>query len=191
MRVYLRAITCILAISSCALAQGESQPLSKQIEQHLVSITAYGETGSILQQGIGLLVSDEGDVIAHRSLIEGANQVQVKTSVGKVYPLSKLITKDIQSEMVYFSVGMPKGIASGTKVSNLIPKVDDQVFIAALNDEFKPTVTVGVVKSRKHFAIWENLEVTSQRLWPLTMPLGGPLMSTVRLLTSLDKRRRS
>jgi len=145
-----------LAITLSAIGRDSLRAPAEQVPQGIVSLTAYDQASRVLRRGIGLLVSESGDVLAPADLIDGTSRVEVSVK-GKQYPLTGLIAKDAGSAMVLFTAALPNEAARPATVARSVPSVGDKVQAIALNEQFEPSTITATVKTRNRVAAWENL----------------------------------
>jgi TonB family protein len=151
----------ILGISSCTLAQSQQQLLTSRVKPYIVSITAYDNAGGVMKRGFGIFVSDEGDVVADRNIIEGATRVEIRTADGQTFRLSRLIAREPDAQMVLFQARVPSGIANAVKVARTEPGLGEQVGVVIANEQHDPSITIGSTTRRKEFKRWDNLEISA------------------------------
>ncbi|MCI0489087.1 MAG: TonB family protein [Blastocatellia bacterium] len=159
MRFICKGIFCILLVSSCVTAQSDGRSLFERVQPSVVTVISYDETGKVIRQGIGLIVSKEGDCIVHKLLVEGVSRAEVRTSEGQTYAVIKVVARDSLSDMALVSVAMPKEAASPAKVSKAVPKAGDTVAVAILDESSRQRLIEGTVSNIKRYAVWENVEV--------------------------------
>jgi len=158
MEMHLRAMAFVLAFTFAAFGSDNQEPAGQQVPSCIVSVAAYDKAGKVLHRGVGLFVSESGDVVALADLVEGANRVEI-TAQGKQYPLTRLIAKDAGSGMVLFSVAFTSQAARPARVGRSVPSLGDKVQAVALNDRFEPSIISGTVKTRDQVAKWESLGI--------------------------------
>src|SRR5262249_13902047 len=124
MRIYVRAVVCILVLPIGGLARGQQESPVHRLPRCVVGVTAYDQAGGVLRRGVGLVISEWGDIIAPGDVIDGASRVEI-TIGGKSYALSRLIAKYDESGLVLFYVPMPNGAARPVKTARIVPNVGE------------------------------------------------------------------
>src|SRR5574337_483176 len=73
-----------LTSSTSVYAQDDISVLAKQIQQSMVDVLAYDKNGALINQGNGVFVNGDGDVITNIHVLQGAATARVKTAYGKM-----------------------------------------------------------------------------------------------------------
>ena len=102
------ALLLCLALSLPATAQDNLPDIVKKIEPSVVVILTYDNKGQAVSQGSGFFISKSGDIITNRHVLAGAYRAEVKTSSGKVYPITGIAAEDKEGDIVRASVKIPE-----------------------------------------------------------------------------------
>jgi len=137
---------CIAAISS-SLAQESLPALVKKIEPSVVVILTYDEEGEVLGQGSGFFVSNKGDVITNRHVLQGASRSDVKTAKGKVYPIKRVLAEDKEGDLIRVSVDIPPNVVYPLSVSTSLSEAGERVIVIGSPLGLEKTVSDGIVSA--------------------------------------------
>ncbi len=78
--------------------------LIKRIKPSVVIVFAYDNKGEFLQLGSGFFINQNGDIITNYHVLQEASSAEIKTSDGKTYPITYIIAKDEQNDIIRLSV---------------------------------------------------------------------------------------
>ena len=159
MRTICKGIFLILLVSFCVRAQSGGQSLPDKIRPSIVTVISYDGDGKVIRQGTGLIVSEEGDCLAHKLLVEDVSRAEVRTYDGQTYAVVKLISRDGLSGMVLFSAAIPKDAAVPAKVGKAAPKPGEAVSVAVLDEASGQRLIESTVSRSKSYRVWENIEI--------------------------------
>ena len=118
-----------IPVYGSALAQENQPAINKKVSPSVVSIIAYTPDGKPLAQGSGFFINQQGDVIANRHVLEGADRAEIKTASGKVYPLEAILADDEEGDLIRFSVKIPAQEAIPLSLSKSVPEVGEKVIV--------------------------------------------------------------
>ncbi len=130
-----------------ALAQEKLPEIVKKIEPSTVIIMTYDKEGKIIGQGSGFFISKNGDVITNRHVLTGAHSAEVKTTNGKVYPITLIIAEDKEADIIRASVNLPVKSVYPLSVSSSIPEVGERVAVIGSPLGLERTVSDGIVSA--------------------------------------------
>jgi len=97
--------------------------LIKKMEPSIVVIVTYGRNGSMLGQGSGFFVDQEGDVVTNFHVLQGASRAVVKTADGKEHAVQNVLAEDKEGDLVRVSVEISKEAVRPLPVSAELPEV--------------------------------------------------------------------
>lgn len=141
-------------VFSSSLAQENLRAIIKKIEPTVVLIITYDNTGKPLGQGSGFFISDNGDVITNRHVLEGANRAELKIADGKVFNIKKILGEDEDSDLIRVSTDVPKKFVNTLSISGSLPETGEQVVVIGNPLGFERTVSDGIVSAIRESLLW-------------------------------------
>ena len=149
-------------VPSPSLAQDNLPSIIKRIEPSVVVILTYDKEGKALGQGSGFFISQDGDVITNRHVIQGANRAEVKTSGGKVYPVKKVVAEDEEGDLVRVSTDVPEKAVKPLPISVSTPEVGEKIIVIGSPLGLERTVSDGIVSAvREIEAFGKIMQITA------------------------------
>jgi Tfp pilus assembly protein PilF len=133
--------------SLSALAQEKLPEIVKKIEPSTVVILTYDKDGKIIGQGSGFFISEEGDIITNRHVLAGAHRAEVKTTNGKVYPITLIVAEDKEADIIKASVNIHLEPVLPLAISSSIPEVGERVAVIGSPLGLERTVSDGIVSA--------------------------------------------
>lgn len=106
MRIRARCLTHPMGLLFCfafscsALARERLPEIVKRIAPSTVSIVTYHGDGEGIGQGSGSFVSQKGDIITNRQVLEDCSGAGVKFPEGKVYTITGVVAENKQGDIV-------------------------------------------------------------------------------------------
>ena len=134
-------------VISPSLAQEKLPEIVKRVQPSVVVILTYDEEGKILGQGSGVFISQNGDVITNRHVLQGANRAEIKTAEGKIYPITKIVAEDKEGDLVRASVNILQELVHPIRLSHSIPEVGERVIVIGSPLGLEQTVSDGIVSA--------------------------------------------
>ncbi len=123
-------IIFLLFLSSTSLrAQDRLPAFVKQMEPSLVVVSAYDQKGNSINHGKGLFISEKGDVITNRKVLEGADHADVRTSDGMLYPVRSVLAEDREVNLIRIWVEIPSGTAHPVLISPSLPQLGERIAV--------------------------------------------------------------
>ncbi len=141
----------------------ESLPnLIKKIKPSVVIVFAYDNKGEFLQLGNGFFISQNGDIITNYHVLQEASSAEIKTSDGKTYPITYIIAKDEQNDIIRLSVDIPSKYVLPLYLSETIPEIGERIIVYGNPLELENTVSDGIVSSvREIFNYGKIIQITA------------------------------
>jgi hypothetical protein len=141
----------------------ESLPsLIKKIKPSVVIVFTYDGNGNPLSQGSGFFISQNGDIITNYHVLRGANSAEVKTSDGRVHPITYIIAKDEQNDIVRLSVDISSKYVHPLSLSENIPEIGEKIIVYGSPLGLENTVSDGIVSSvREIFDYGKIIQITA------------------------------
>jgi len=119
----------------------------KRIKPSVVIIFAYNDKGEFLKLGSGFFISQSGDIITNYHVLQGASSAEVKTSNGKTYPITYIIAKDEQNDIIRLSVDIPSQYVYPLSLSTTIPEVGEGIIVYDSPLGLEKTVSDGIISA--------------------------------------------
>jgi S1-C subfamily serine protease len=106
----------------------ESLPsIIKRIEPSTVIIFTYDNNGNFLRLGSGFFVGQNANIVTNYHILQGASYAEVKTSYGKINPITNIVAKDEQSDLIIFSIDIPSQYVHLLSLSTSLPEVGERI----------------------------------------------------------------
>ena len=126
----------------------ESLPsIIKRIEPSIVVVFAYDDKGEFLKLGSGFFITQRGDIITNYHVLQGASSAEIKTSDGKTYPITYIVAKDEQSDIIRLSVDIPSQYVYPLSLSTTIPEVGERIIVYGSPLGLEKTVSDGIISA--------------------------------------------
>jgi len=149
-------LACIAVVSS-SLAQENLTALIKEVSPSVVLVITYDEEGEELSGGSGFFISEDGDVITNRHVIQGAYYAEVKTSDEKVYDVKEVLAEDKEGDLVRLSVDIPRDAVHVLGISDSLPEVGERVIVVGNPLGLEQTVSDGIVSAVREIPAFGNI----------------------------------
>jgi len=154
------------ALPSTATQKEESTEnlpsLIKRIESSTVIVFTYNEKGDFLKLGSGFFINQNGDVITNYHVIEGSSYAEVKTSDGKIYPITYIVAENEQSDIIRLSVDIPSRYIYPLSLNTTIPEVGERIIVYGSPLGLEKTVSDGIVSAvREIFDYGKIIQITA------------------------------
>ena len=146
---FTAGVTPIFLLMFVALlfAQERLSSIVKQVQPSVVTITTYDESGSAAARGSGFFVTETGDVITNRHVLEGFSRAEIKTADGASYSITGVVADDPAADLVQVSVNIPKNIPKPLSVAKLPAEVGDRVLVIGSPLGLEQTASDGIVSA--------------------------------------------
>jgi S1-C subfamily serine protease len=83
------------------------QDITKEFDKSIVTVFTYDARGITLDRAYGFFISKDGDVITNRHIFLNSDRAEIKTSQGKIYPVTGIVAEDTKINIVRIST-MPQ-----------------------------------------------------------------------------------
>jgi tetratricopeptide (TPR) repeat protein len=130
-----------------SLAQENLSAIAKRIEPSVVVVLAYNKEGQAINQGRGFFASQNGDLIAHRGILEVADHAEVRTSDGMLYPIRKVLAEDREVNLIRVWVEISSGKAHPLPLSPSLPRLGERIAVIGSPLGQEKTVSYGMVSA--------------------------------------------
>lgn len=136
--------------------------LIKRIKPSVVIVFTYDNKGEFLKLGSGFFISQNGDIITNYHVLQGANSAEIKTSDGKTYPLTYIIAKDEQNDIIRLSADIPSRYVLPLSLSETIPEIGEKIIVYGSPLGLENTVSDGIVSSvREIYGYGKIVQITA------------------------------
>jgi tetratricopeptide (TPR) repeat protein len=130
-----------------SLGQENLPAIIKRIQPSIVSIVILNKEGKMAGQGSGFFINPDGDIITNRHVLEGASRADVITSEGKVYTIQKVVSEDVEGDLILVSLDLKGDKAQPLIVSSKIPEVGERIIAIGTPLGLEKTVSDGIVSA--------------------------------------------
>jgi len=152
----MMVLACIAVVSS-SLAQENLTALIKKVSPSVVLVITYDEEGEELSGGSGFFISEAGDVITNRHVIQGAYHAEVKTADEKVYDVKEILAEDKECDLIRLSVDIPRDAVHVLGISDSLPEVGERVIVVGNPLGLEQTVSDGIVSAVREIPAFGNI----------------------------------
>jgi len=152
----MMVLACIAVVSS-SLAQENLTALIKKVSPSVVLVITYDEEGEELSGGSGFFISEAGDVITNRHVIQGAYHAEVKTADEKVYDVKEILAEDKEGDLIRLSVDIPRDAVHVLGISDSLPEVGERVIVVGNPLGLEQTVSDGIVSAVREIPAFGNI----------------------------------
>jgi tetratricopeptide (TPR) repeat protein len=146
-RPFLAALLFFVLAISPVMGQEGLPALIKKMEPSIVVVVTYGRDGSMLGQGSGFFVDQEGDVVTNSHVLQGASRAVVRTADGKEYAVQRVLAEDKEGDLVRVSVEISKEAVRSLPVRAELPEVGERIIIIGTPLGLDQTVSDGIVSA--------------------------------------------
>jgi Tfp pilus assembly protein PilF len=143
--------------SSLSFAQEKLPDIVKKTAPSIVLIFTYDSEGEPLAQGSGFFISENGNVVTNRHVLEDSNRAEIKTAKGETYSITKILAEDKEGDIVLVSVEIPPKIAHPLQVSSSIPEVGERILVIGNPLGLEQTVSDGIVSAVRDIPAFGNI----------------------------------
>jgi len=158
------------------MAQESLPSIIKKIQPSTVLIVTYDSKGDPLAQGSGFIISQNGEIITNRHVIEDAYKADVKTSDGKIYKVADILSVDSEGDIVRLSLnGVKSKIFSPLTLSNSVPQVGEKILVIGNPLGLEQTVSDGIVSAVRDIPAFGNIIQITAPISPGSS--GGPVIN--------------
>jgi len=161
---------CFILSTILCRAQEDWSAIVGQIGPSTITVLGYDKEGRATNMAGGVFVSKNGDVITNRSVLMGADRVEVRTIDGMLYSVKKVLGEDKVANLVRIGVEIPQGKVSPLLLSASAPQLGERIaLIDSLARPEKPS-SYGTVSALEEIpTIGRIIRVTS----PISSSLNG------------------
>lgn len=132
---------------SPSVAADNLEEIAQKALPSTVLILATDSATNAQRQASGFFVSDDGDVITNYHVIDGASKAVIQTTDGKIYPVKKVVAKDIKSDLARVTVQIGANPVKPLKISKRLPRKGERVVVIGNPAGQRKVVSSGVISS--------------------------------------------
>lgn len=161
----------ITHLALIATAEDNLPALIKKIQPAVITVIAYDEKGQPLSQGSGFIISNKGDLITNRHVIEGAYSAEIKIRDGKTdaakegriraldeilkdkagddktYVVKGLVAEDREGDIVQLVADIPEKAVQELKVTSAVPEAGERIAVIGSPLGLEQSVSDGIVSA--------------------------------------------
>lgn len=145
---FVFGIIFVLVLAGASSLNAEEEnigELVQKISPSVFSLVAYDENGKIISQGSGFFITDQGEAITNRHVLEGATWAEIKIAGGKTYPVDLVLAEDAAADLVRFSVNIPAKKVPPLSITPAVPGAGEKVTVIGSPLGLEQAVTEGTV----------------------------------------------
>jgi Flp pilus assembly protein TadD len=105
------------------------QDITKEFDKSIVTVLTYDARGITLDRAYGFFVSKDGDVITNRHIFLNSDRAEIKTSQGKIYPVTGIVAEDTKINIVRISTNAPTEEIKPLPLNRKTPKIGESVAV--------------------------------------------------------------
>ena len=118
-----------------------------QVRPAVVQVICYDREGQALTYGTGFFTGKEGHLVTCREALLGAASAVVKTSTGKICPITSVMAADEDANLIWVMVDLGKETVPFLQISSTLPGVGEQVAAIGISDRGEPVISEGTVSA--------------------------------------------
>lgn len=130
-------------------AQESLSELVKSVLPSVVSIITYNEADKALSQGSGFFITQEGEVITNRHVLEGASRADIVMSNGSSYAITNVVAEDKDGDLVRVGADLKGRKALSLIISASTPEKGERVMVIGSPMGLEMTVSDGIVSATR------------------------------------------
>jgi len=117
----------------------------------VVQVTGYDGEGKLMKTGNGVLISPEGHLLTHRSVVLGPSKLLIRTGANQDYPVKAVLADDKTTDLVKLLVDPPGAPWPFLTMAATAPNLGSRVLVAGYGKKMESTVHEGMVSSVREF----------------------------------------
>jgi tetratricopeptide (TPR) repeat protein len=155
----------------------ELSSLVGHAQKAVVTVAATDLDGEGLRIGSGFFIQSDGILVTNNHVLDGAFKAQIKTADGEKYPITTVIARNPQVDLMKVRVAIPAEKVVPVQLADDAhsPAIADRVVVIGSPMGFEQTVSEGIISAvRQHPA--------GGQVYQLTAPIsqgssGGPVLN--------------
>jgi tetratricopeptide (TPR) repeat protein len=158
-----------------AWAQEHLATLIRRVKPSVVTVIAYDARGELLQQGSGFFITEDGQLVTNRHVLQESLRAEVKTWDGKVYEISSVLAEDQASDLLLARIHQPEGHMPALPITRILPEVGERIVVVGSPLGLEQTVSDGIVSAVRDLT---ELGTIMQMTAPISPgSSGGPVVN--------------
>jgi tetratricopeptide (TPR) repeat protein len=141
------AYLALLMCAGQAWGQQELSALIKRIQPAVITVIAYDAQGQVLQQGSGFFITEQGQFVTNRHVLQGAVRAHVKTGDGTLYDINAVLAEDEAGDLLQGRIARPKGRMPWLPITRALPEAGERIVVVGSPLGLDQTVTDGIVSA--------------------------------------------
>jgi len=141
--------------------RGDLPRLVKRVQPAVVTVMAYNAAGEMVFQGSGFFITPEGRFLTNYHVLAQAARAEVKTALGRCYPVAGVVAADRDWDLVAAEIDCPLEAASSLEISGAVPEVGERVAVVGSPLGLEHTLSVGVVSAVRRVAGGGYLQISA------------------------------
>ena len=113
--------------------------LLKKIQPAVVTVITYDKNNKPLGQGSGFFIADKSYLITNYHVLKGTYSAEVKTYIGKTYPIKLVVGKNENIDLINILVDIPEESVHWIKVTEDVPEVAERILVIGSPMELEQT----------------------------------------------------
>lgn len=141
--------------------RGDLPRLVKKVQPAVVTVMAYNALDELVFQGSGFFITPEGRFLTNYHVLAQAVRAEVKTALGRCYPVKGVVAADRDWDLVAAETGGPLDAAPSLEISGAVPEVGEQVAVVGSPLGLEHTLSVGVVSAVRWVSGGSYLQISA------------------------------
>jgi len=135
--------------------------LVKRVQPAVVTVIAYNAADEMVFQGSGFFITPEGRFLTNYHVLAQAARAEVKTALGRCYPVTGVVAADRDWDLVAAEIDCPLETVSSLEISGAVPEVGEQVAVVGSPLGLEHTLSVGVVSALRRVSGGTYLQISA------------------------------
>jgi S1-C subfamily serine protease len=135
--------------------------LVKRVQPAVITVMAYDAEGTVLSQGSGFFITPGGRFLTNYHVLAQAARAEVKTSVGRRYPVKGVVAADRDWDLAVAAIVAPPKGASSLKITSAVPEVGERVAVVGSPLGLEQTLSDGVVSAVRRVSGVKLLQISA------------------------------
>ena len=149
--------------------------LVSQARNAVVTVVTYDLNGSVSGIGSGFFITRSGLLVTNLHVIENAYTAEIKTSRGRRYPITSVVSENQQVDLVKLRAVVSTTDIATLPIARRTPAVADPVVVIGSPFGLEQTVSEGIISAIREVPLAGNV-------YQLTAPIsqgssGGPVLN--------------
>ena len=155
MRLKIIQALCLLIFFGGQLVKASGQTVTAGEQQQSVAsrypsvimVLGYNKKTGVHQQATGFFMNQAGDVVTNYHVIAGVDDIKIWTAAKEGFPVVKVISIDIPSDLAILSVDIPSQYVYPAIIASQLPTIGEAVEVVGHPMGHQQTSSKGVIAS--------------------------------------------